>query len=305
MSVFDDLKSRKIYRAAAAYAVAAWMTLQISVAVRPILGLPEWTLKVIVALLFIGFALALAIGWKLERRPLGTVPGCAPPSSRRHLRLAALTLLPATLVALAFLFFYHPSATIGAPTKSIAVLPFASLSGDPENAYFATGIQDEILTRLAQFGDLQVISRTSTQRYQSAPENLREIAKQLDVAYVLEGSVQREGEKMRINVQLIDAATDAHRWAQIYNREVTDLLTIESEVAEKIARALGVQLTGREQRGLAIKATSDPAAYDAYLKGLAEEAGAQNQKTYEACLRYFGEAVRLDPDFALAWSHFS
>lgn len=311
MSVFDDLKNRKVYRAAAGYAVAAWLTLQISVAVRPILGLPNWTLKVVVGFLFLGFAAALLIGWLQDRSQNDRSKIFARSQRFRHLLLASLAIAPAMLVALGFLLFYHPSQKDGrterhlGPERSIAVLPFENLSLDPENAFFSTGIQDEILTRLAKLGDLRVISRTSTERYRSKPENLREVARQLGVAYILEGSVQRTAAKLRVNVQLIDAANDVHRWAEIYDRDPADLLTLQSEVAEKIAHALNVQLSGGEKKALAKKPTDDTAAYEAYLKGLAGEAGTQNYKAYEDVLQNFGEAVRLDPKFTLAWCHLS
>jgi TolB-like protein/class 3 adenylate cyclase/predicted Zn-dependent protease len=192
------------------------------------------------------------------------------------------------------------------PEKSIAVLPFANLSRDPDNAYFADGIQDEILTRLAKIADLRVISRTSTQQYQSKPGNLREIASQLGVAHILEGSVQKSADAVRVNVQLIKAANDSHLWADTFDRKLTDIFSVESEVARAIAEQLRAKLTGQEEQGIAAKPTDNPEAYDAYLRGLAytlktlpttaNALGAQ---------KYLREAVRLDPKFALAWALFS
>ena len=149
------------------------------------------------------------------------------------------------------------------------MLPFENLSGDPDNAYFADGIQEEILTRLARIADLKVISRTSTQHYQSKPRNLREIAKQLGVANILEGSVQKAADQVRVNVQLINAQTDSHLWADTYDRKLTDILGVESEIAKRIAESLQAKLTGREEQALAVKPTNNPEAYDAYLRGLA------------------------------------
>jgi TolB-like protein/Tfp pilus assembly protein PilF len=198
---------------------------------------------------------------------------------------------------------YRAGSTLAAPAKSIAVLPFANLSRDPDNAYFADGIQDEILTRLSKIADLKVISRTSTQHYKSAPENLREIASQLGVAHIVEGSVQKSGDAVRVNVQLIKAANDSHLWADTFDRKLTDIFAVESEVAKAIADQLRAKLTGQEEQVIAAKPTNNPEAYDAYLRGLAytlktvptpaNALGAQ---------KYLREAVRLDPKFALSWA---
>ena len=152
------------------------------------------------------------------------------------------------------------------------MLPFENLSADPDNAYFADGIQEEILTRLASIADLKVISRTSTQQYQSKPRNLAEIAKQLGVANILEGSVQKAADQVRVNVQLVNAQTDSHLWADTYDRKLTDIFGVESEIAKRIAESLQAKLTGREEQALAVKPTNNPEAYDAYLRGLAFEA---------------------------------
>ena len=184
-------------------------------------------------------------------------------------------LLAASLIALAAAagwivwkseFIRHPV------TNGVAVLPFENLSRDPDNAYFANGIQEEILTRLASIADLKVISRTSTQQYQSKPRNLREIAKQLGVANIVEGSVQKAADQVRVNVQLINAQTDSHLWADTYDRKLTDIFGVESEIAKRIAESLQAKLTGREEQALAVKPTNNPEAYDAYLRGLAFEA---------------------------------
>src|SRR5438552_1715730 len=186
------------------------------------------------------------------------------------------------------------------PEKSIAVLPFENLSSDKENAYFADGIQDEILTRLAKIADLKVISRTSTQHYKSAPDNLSEIAKQLSVAHILEGSVQKSGESVRVNVQLIKAANDSHLWADTYDRKLTDIFSVESEVAKAIADQLRVKLTGQEEQVIAAKPTDNPEAYDAYLRGLAYSLKTLNTSANAlGAQKYLREAVRLDPNFAL------
>ena len=187
--------------------------------------------------------------------------------------------------------------------KSIAVLPFENRSEDKANAYFADGIQDEILTRLAKIADLKVISRTSTQHYKSAPENLPEIGKQLGVANIVEGSVQKNGEAVRENVQLIKAADDSHLWADTFDRKLTDIFSVESEVAKAIAEQLRAHLTGQEEQVIAVKPTDNPEAYDAYLRGLAYnlKAGTTPANALGA-QKYLKEAVQLDPKFALSWA---
>ena len=187
--------------------------------------------------------------------------------------------------------------------RSIAVLPFENRSEDKANAYFADGIQDEILTRLSKIADLKVISRTSTQHYKSAPENLAEIGKQLGVAHILEGSVQRSGDGVRVNVQLIKAANDSHLWADTFDRKLTDIFSVESEVAKAIAEQLRAKLTGQEEQVIAAKPTDNPEAYDAYLRGLAYRLKtATTPANALGAQKYLREAVRLDPKFALAWA---
>src|SRR5262245_2586009 len=195
------------------------------------------------------------------------------------------------------------SAAVAILEKSIAVLPFENRSEDRANSYFADGVQDEILTRLSKIADLKVISRTSTQHYKSAPENLPEIAKQLGVAHILEGSVQKSGDAVRVNVQLIEAANDSHLWADTFDRKMTDIFSVESDIAKAVADQLRAKLTGREEQFIAAKPTNNPEAYDAYLRGLA-----YTVKPFETTVnavtakKYLKEAVRLDPKFALAWA---
>ena len=213
------------------------------------------------------------------------------------------------LVAIAtFLFWQRGKPKTSAPAsvipeKSIAVLPFGNLSRDPDNAYFAEGIQDEILTRLSKIADLKVISRTSTQHYKSAPENLPEIGRQLGVAHILEGSVQKSGDAVRVNVQLIKAANDSHLWADTFDRKLTDIFSVESDVAKAIADQLRAKLTGQEEQVIAAKPTDNPEAYDAYLRGLAYSVKAGNLPGNAlGAQKYLREAVRLDSKFALAWA---
>jgi serine/threonine protein kinase/Tfp pilus assembly protein PilF len=220
---------------------------------------------------------------------------------RRSVLAGAVLILALTGAGIAFgAWLFQRTTPI---ERSIAVLPFENLSSDKENAYFAEGIQDEILTRLSKIADLKVISRTSTQHYKSAPENLPEIAKQLGVAHILEGSVQRAGDAVRVNVQLIKAATDSHLWADTIDRKVTDILSVESEVAKAIADQLRAKLTGQEEEVIDAKPTNNPEAYDAYLRGLAYTVKtAFTPANSLAAQKYLKEAVRLDSNFALAWT---
>ena len=224
----------------------------------------------------------------------------AAPRRRRAALLCGLLAIGA--VGLTSYLRHRPPAPVIPPEKSIAVLPFENRSADQANAYFADGIQDEILTRLSKIADLKVISRTSTQRYQSKPRNLREIAKQLGVANILEGSVQKTVDQVRVNVQLINAQTDSHVWADSYDRKLTDIFGVESEIAKRIAESLQAKLTGREEQALAAKPTNNPEAYDAYLRGLAYTIKGTTVANYLGAQKYLREAVRLDPKFALAWA---
>jgi TolB-like protein/Tfp pilus assembly protein PilF len=203
-------------------------------------------------------------------------------------------------------FFGAGSPRTDSFEKSIAVLPFENLSDDKANAYFATGIQDEIITRLAKIADLKVISRTSTQIYQSRPGNLSQIAKQLGVAHVLEGSVQRVGEQVRVSVQLIKADHDSHVWAETYDRKLTDIFGVESDIAKSIARSLQAKVSSREEQAFGVKPTDNPQAYDAYLRGLAAE-GESIDPVYsmQKAISFYKRAVHLDPNFGLAWSRLS
>ncbi len=218
-------------------------------------------------------------------------------------------LLVTSLIALAAAIGWNvwKSELMSRPTtKGIAVLPFENLSHDPDYAYFADGIQEEILTRLASIADLKVISRTSTQRYESKPRNLPDIAKQLGVANILEGSVQKTADQVRVNVQLVNAQTNSQLWAETYDRKVTDIFSVESDVAKAVADQLQAELTGREEQALAVKSTTNPEAYDAYLRGLAYTLKTlPTSANALAAQKYFKEAVQLDPKFALAWAQLS
>jgi TolB-like protein/class 3 adenylate cyclase/Tfp pilus assembly protein PilF len=253
---------------------------------------------------------------KFKRRDVGAAVSAAKksPINRKHLLIAGLIILAAIAAVAGFYIFSHRSsskapsssavsAAPAIPEKSIAVMPFENLSEEKANAYFADGIQDEILTRLSKIADLKVISRTSTQHYKSAPENLPEIARQLGVAHIVEGSVQKSGDAVRVNVQLIKATNDSHLWADTFDRKLTDIFSVESDIAKAIADQLRAKLTGQEEQVIAAKPTDNPEAYDAYLRGLAYSLKtARTPANALGTQKYLKEAVRLDPKFALAWA---
>jgi TolB-like protein len=219
---------------------------------------------------------------------------------KRRRALIAVLILCATAVGAGYYFFSQRLA-FKAPDKSIAVLPFENLSHDPDNAYFAEGMQDEILARLSKIADLKVISRTSTQKYKSAPDNLREIARQLGVANILEGSVQKSGDAVRVNVQLINALNEAHLWGDIYDRKLTDIFAVESDIAKTIADTLQAKLTGAERQLIAAQPTSDTTAYELYLKGrlLWSKRGGENLRQ---AIAFYEQAIARDPNYALAYA---
>src|SRR5881396_4187463 len=316
-SFFGELKRRNVYKVAVAYAVVGWVIAQIATQIFPFLEIPNWVVRLVIVLIAIGFPIALVIAWAFEATPEGikrtevadAMPVSAATRRKKHAWIYVVVIAAAISVALFFLGRYTAgnksvaSVPNELPAKSIAVLPFDNLSRDPDNAYFAEGVQEEILTRLAKVADLKVISRTSTQRYQSKPRNLREIAKQLGVANILEGSVQKAADQVRVSVQLINAQTDSHLWAESFDRKLTDIFSVESEVAKVIAEQLRAKLTGREEKVIAAKPTDNPEAYDAYLRGLAYSLKTANTTANALnAQKYLREAVRLDPKFALAWA---
>jgi TolB-like protein/Tfp pilus assembly protein PilF len=303
-SFFEELQRRKVYRVAAAYIVAAGFLIQMASATFPAWELPNWSLRLVIALLLIGFPIAVILAWAYDITAQGIQ---ITPTTGAH-RRRNLILLVATAVIISALagFFLLPRAVWHKVDKSLAVLPFQNLSSDPENAYFADGIQEEVLTRLAKIADLKVISRASTQQYQSEPGNLAEIAKQLGVANILEGSVQKAGNQVRVNVHLVNVQTSSQLWAETYDRKLSDIFAVETEIAKGIAESLQATLTGREEQALAANPTNNPEAYDAYLRGLAFEARSNySSDALFKAIDYYDLAVRLDPNFALAWARLS
>src|SRR5205809_1472183 len=311
---FAELKRRNVYKVAVAYIVAGWALSQGVAQVFPVFDIPNWVIRLIVVLIVVGLPIALVLSWMFEITPEGIKRTGAADAVGQHSR--GDTWIYIVIVAAAFsigLFFLGrysagnkesglpPAAAGSLPEKSIAVLPFDNLSRDPDNAYFAEGVQDEILTRLAKVVDLKVISRTSTQKYKSAPDNLRDIAKQLGVSNILEGSVQRAADQVRVTVQLINATNDAHLWAETYDRKLTDIFTVESEIAKTIADTLRAKLTGSEERMMSKKPTANPEAYEFYLKGRFfwnKRTGVDLRKAID----YFNQAVAKDPSYALAYA---
>ena len=310
---FAELKRRNVYKVAVAYAVVAWLLIQAASILFPTFEAPPWVMKIFVAIILLGFPAALVLSWAFEITPEGIKleSEVAPNESmtrKTGRKIVAITAVLAVIAAGLFVFQYvrSKSATsVSAETpivtgKSIAVLPFDNLSRDPDNAYFCEGVQDEILTRLAKVADLKVISRTSTQHFKSAPDNLPQIARQLGVAHIVEGSVQKSNDKVRVNVQLINAMTDAHLWAETYDRKLTDIFTVESEIAKTIADTLQARLTGSEKNSIAKTPTVDPEAYELYLRGkfFAEKrTGADLRKSIE----YYDQAIAKDPNYPLAY----
>jgi TolB-like protein/Tfp pilus assembly protein PilF len=313
---FGELKRRNVYRAAVAYGVVAWFLTQLTTQVFPFFEIPNSAVRFVVIALAVGFPIAMLLSWVYEFTPEGVVrtedldPARARSLQRATGRILDFVIIGVLLLVIAMLIvgrrpFYRQTGE-SISQKSIAVLPFENLSEDKANAYFADGIQEEILTRLASITDLKVISRSSTQLYRSKPRNLREIAKQLGVSSILEGSVQKAADQVRVNVQLVNAQTDSHLWADTYDRKLTDIFSVESEIAKGIAAALQAKLTGREEQALAVKPTNNSEAYDAYLRGLAFEARPDlSRDALRKAISSYQSAIKLDPNFGLGWARLS
>ena len=306
---FSELKRRNVYKVAVAYIVAGWALSQGIAQVLPVFDVPNWAIRLIVLLIMIGLPVALSLAWAFELTPEGIKRTDAADAvgqhSRGHTWIYIVVIAAAFSIGLFFLGRFSAgnktASPVGISNKSIAVLPFDNLSRDPDNAYFCEGVQDEILTRLAKVADLKVISRTSTQHFKSVPENLPEIAKQLGVAHILEGSVQKASDQVRVNVQLINALTDAHLWADTYDRKLTDIFAVETDIAKTIAETLQAKLSGSEKTAMAKKPTVNPEAYELYLKGRFfwnKRTGDDLRKSIE----YLKQAIAKDPGYALAYA---
>lgn len=277
---FIELKRRKVYRVAVAYVVVAWVLIQVATQVFPFFDIPTWTVRLVVIALALGFPVVVILAWAYDITPSGIkrTEDAAVPDA---LRTAHTTV----------------------PEKSIAVLPFENLSDDRENAFFADGVHDDILSSLARIADLKVISRTSVQQYRTGARNLREIGEALGVAHVLEGTVRRAGNRVRVNAQLINARTDTHIWAETFDRELTDLFELQTELAERIVRALRANLSATEMAGLQEQPTKSLEAYDLYIRArdLFRWSGIGDpQENGEKALPLLEQALARDPQFALA-----
>ena len=306
MAIIQELQRRKVIRAAAVYVVAAWLLLQVAATIAPIMNLPGWFEKLVLALLVLGFPVALILAWSLELTPDGVGPDPSTRSSHSS-RVVDYTLLGVIVAGLIWLTFDRlgpeaPPAT-AALDPSVAILPFTNLNGEDTNAAFTSGIHADLLTQIARIRTLRTVSRTTVLKYRDSGKTAPEIASELGVATIVEGDVQRAGDIVRINVQLIDAARDQPLWTEAFERELTaaNVFEIQSQIAKAIAEQLQATLTVEERRRLDNIPTQNIEALDAYFVGrtLLEE---RNTKSLEAAVQYFETVVDLDPGFALGWS---
>ena len=307
---FGEVRRRKVYRVAAAYIIAAGGIIQLASASFPAWELPNWALRVVIVLLLVGFPIALMMAWAFDITAQGIVATPDAPAPRTHRRRNVIMLVATgVIVSAAAGFFVLPRVSAHKCDKSIAVLPFENLSDEKENAYFADGIQDDVLTNLSKIGDLKVISRTSVMPYRGKASNVREIGKALGVGAVLEGSVRRIGNRVRVNVQLINAGTDEHMWAEDYDRDLTDVFAIQTDLAQQIARELQAKLSPMEMAQIESRPTENSEAYLAFMQGneLCHRPDRFRSDT-EKAQQLFEKATKLDPNFAaafagLAWVH--
>jgi TolB-like protein/cytochrome c-type biogenesis protein CcmH/NrfG len=327
MNFFSELKRRNVYKVAVAYAVVGWLLVQVATQVFPFFEIPNWAVRLVVLVIIVGFPVALVIAWAFELTPEGLkrTEDVDLVTSARQPRKRAWIFVVITAGGMSLGLFFLGRYSAGssgtprsaseelqrekqsevaiAPAKSIAVLPFENLSDDKGAAYFADGIQDEILTKLASIADLKVISRTSTAKYKSKPEDLKTVSQQLGVANVLEGSVQKAADKVRVNVQLIDARADSHLWAKTYDRDLADVFKIQTEVAQEIADSMKAKLSPAEANTMARAPTKDTEAYDLFLKGEFEQRVAHSNfrsESFDQAARWYKGAIARDPNFALA-----
>jgi TolB-like protein/Flp pilus assembly protein TadD len=310
-SFFAELKRRNVYKVAVAYIVGGWALSQGIAQVFPVFDVPNWVIRSIVVLIIIGLPIALVLSWMFELTPQGIKRTETADAAEQRSRGGAWIHIVLIGAALSVGLFFLGRSTASRkqpdsaelPQKAIAVLPFENLSRDPDNAYFAEGIQNEILTRLATVRDLKVISRTSTAKYKSKPDNLKTVAQELGVSTVLEGAVQKAGDKVRVNVRLLDARADRHLWAKSYDRDFKDVLGVESEVSQEIAEALRANLSPSESHVLASVRTHDTQAYDLFLRGEYEFHQAESSQALDAYDRadaFYRQALLSDPNFAEA-----
>src|SRR3954462_3859907 len=302
-SFFEEVQRRKVYRVAGAYVIAAGFIIQIASAGVPAWELPNWTFRLVVVLLLIGFPIALILAWAYDITPQGIQVTPATPATTHRRRNLAVLGATGVVISAAAGFFLLPPAVAHKVDKSIAVLPFDNLSVEKENAFFADGMQDDILTNLSKIADLKVISRTSVMSYRGKTANVREIGKALGVSTILEGSVRREGNKVRVNVQLINTANDEHIWANNYDSDLTDVFAVQTDLAHKIADALQAKLSPTEKAQLERRPTQNSEAYLAFMQAhemmnRPDKLRSDNLKAEELLVR----ATQLDPNFAAAFA---
>lgn len=317
-----ELKRRNVYKTAIAYVVFAWLIIQVATQVFPVFEIPGWAIRLVILLLLIGLPVALVFAWAFEITPEGIkrTEEVPPTASIAHRTGRKLTAAIAVIVALAAMLFLiqqlrprtaaetsglSTALSLAIPEKSIAVLPFENRSSDMQNSYFADGVQEDILTELSRVADLKVVSRTSVIQYKIGNRNLREIGRELGVAHVLEGSVQREKNRVRVNAQLIDTRSDAHLWAEHYDRDIADVFAIQSEIAESIVGQLRVKLSAGERAAIKQPPTTDLEAFDLFSRARALYADTSNQiqasKKLPEAGRLCDQAVKRDPNFLAAW----
>src|SRR5437764_2789769 len=303
---FEEVKRRKVYRVAVAYVIAAGGIIQLASAAFPAWELPSWSLRLVIVLLLIGFPIALILAWAFDVTSQGikTTPAVVTAGSHRR-RNVIMLVATGIIISAAAGFFVLPRAAARKIDKSIAVLPFENLSDEKENAYFADGVQDDILTNLSKIGDLKVISRTSVMSYRGKAPNLREIGKTLGVSTILEGSVRRSGNRVRVNVQLINADTDEYLWAEDYDRDLTDVFAIQTELAQKIAGELQAKLSPSEKAQFEHKPTENGEAYLDFVQGHDLSCTFEDFEKLKQGEQLFERALNLDPNFALAIAHSS
>jgi TolB-like protein/Tfp pilus assembly protein PilF len=304
---FEEVKRRKVYRVAAAYVIAAGGIIQLASAAFPAWELPNWALRLVIVLLLVGFPIALILAWAFDVTPQGirATPSVAAPRTYRRRNVIMLLVTGVIVSAIAGFFLLPRISSARKVDKSIAVLPFENLSDEKENAYFADGIQDDVLTNLSKIGDLKVISRTSVMPYRGKTSNIREIGKALGVSNILEGSVRRSGNKVRVNVQLIDANSDEHIWANDYDRDVTDVFAIQSDLAQRIAEALQAKLSPGEKSQMTQKPTENGEAYLAFVQAHNLSCEVEEPAKLKQSEQLYARAIELDPNFALALARYS
>jgi TolB-like protein/Tfp pilus assembly protein PilF len=303
---FEEVKRRKVYRVAAAYIIAAGGIIQLASATFPAWELPNWSLRLVILLLLVGFPIALIFAWAFDITAQGIRATADTPVPRtRRRRNIIMLIATGVVISAATGFFLLPRVAAHKVDKSIAVLPFENLSDEKENAYFADGVQDDVLTNLSKIGDLRVISRTSVMQYRGRPTNLREIGKALGVSNILEGSVRRAGNRVRVNVQLIDANTDEHVWANDYDRDVTDVFAIQSDLAREIANALQAKLSPAEKSQMTLKPTENGEAYLAFVQAHDLSCAYEDLTKLKQSAQLYQRAIDLDPNFALALARYS